>query len=92
MGQKKHFFFGSLFFGRSAFGGAVGLKNWEKLRKKFIRKKMIRKKINNDTEASLGRTNAKKVQICFQTQTASCRLETGMDDYVAAVTAAVAVY
>ena len=40
------------------------------------------------TKASPGRTDT-KVQICLQTQT-SCRLETGMDDCVPAVAAAVA--
>ena len=35
------------------------------------------------------RTDGRKVQLCLQTQT-SCRLETGMEDCVAAVTAAVA--
>ena len=43
-----------------------------------------------DTKASPGRTDA-KVQICLQTQT-SCRLKTGMDNCVAAMTAAVAAY
>ena len=45
---------------------------------------------SSDTKASSGRTDA-KVQICLQTQT-SCRLETDMDDCVAAVTAVVAAY
>ena len=40
--------------------------------------------------ACLGWTDA-KIQIRLQRQT-SCRLETGMDDCVAAVTATVAVY
>ena len=37
-GSEKHVF-GSLFFGGSAFGGAVGQKIWEKRRKKLPGKK-----------------------------------------------------
>ena len=46
--------------------------------------------VSSDTKASPGRTDA-KVQIFLQTQT-SCRLETSMDDYVAAVAVAMAAY
>ena len=49
---------------------------------------MIRKIVCSDTKASPRLTDAKG-QICLQTQT-SGRLKTGMDDCVAAVTAAVA--
>ena len=51
---------------------------------------MTKKIISSDTKASPGWMNA-KVQICLQTQTL-CRLETGMDDYVAAVTVTMAAY
>ena len=61
-----------------------------KAEEEVIRKKVTRKILSSDTKASSGRTDA-KVQICGQRQ-ASCRLEIGMDDCVAAVTAAVAVY
>ena len=52
---------------------------------------MIRKIVSSDTKASPGRMDAKVLIICLQTQT-SCRLETGMDDWVAAVAASVAAY
>ena len=51
---------------------------------------MLRKIASSNTEASPERTDA-KVLICLQSQT-SYRLETRMDDCVAAVTAAVAAY
>ena len=51
---------------------------------------MIRKIVSSDTKASTGRTDA-KVQICLQVEN-SCRLETSMDNYVAAVTVVVAAY
>ena len=50
----------------------------------------MRKTFSSDTKASPGQTDA-KVQIFLQTQT-SCRLEISIDDYVAAVTIAVAAH
>ena len=79
------------FFRRKRFRRSSWSENLEKTEQEVIRKKVIRKiRVNSETKASPGRTNA-KVQICLQTQT-SCRSETGMDDCVAAVTAAVAAY
>ena len=62
----------------------------ENLAKEVIRKKMMSNIVSSDTKAPPGRTDA-KIIICLQTQ-ASCRLETSTDDYIAAVTVAVAAY
>ena len=80
---------GALFFLGTAFGGAFGQKIGENGGRSFQEKpeKKIRPR---DTKASLGRTDA-RVQICLQTQTI-CGMETGMDDCVAAVAAALAAY
>ena len=64
-GTEKHVF-GSLFFGGSAFGGAVGQKIWEKRSKKLLNK-MLRKIViivAIRRRPFPGRTDA-KVQICL---------------------------
>ena len=61
-----------------------------KTEEEVIGKKVYQKIVSSDTKAFPGQTDA-KVQICLQSQT-SCRLETSMGDYVAAVTVAVAAY
>ena len=78
------------FFRRERFRRNSSSEKLEKMEGEVTRKKRIRKKVNSDTKASPGRTDA-KVQICLQTQT-SCRLEKIMDDHVAAVTVGVAAY
>ena len=88
MGQKNTFF-GSPLLSKEGLS-EKWVRKFGKNGETSYQKKSVRKIVSSDTKASPGRTDA-NVQICLQTQT-SCRLETGMGDYVAAVMATVAAY
>ena len=89
MGQKKKRF-RITFFRRKRFRRSRWSEKNRQNGGRNYQKKVMRKKLGSGTKASPGRTDV-KVQICLQTQT-TCRLETDMDDYVAAVTAVMAAY
>ena len=86
MGQENTF--SDHFFSEEALSEEQLIKKCGKTEEELSEKKCSEKYIVSDTKASPRRMDA-KVLICLQTET-SCRLETGMDDCVAAVAASVA--
>ena len=89
MGQKKRFRI--VCFRRKGFRSSSWSENLEQAEEEVIKKKVIREIVNKgDAKTSPGRTDV-RVQMCPQKQTL-CRLETSMDNCVAAVTAAIAAY
>ena len=88
MGQKNTF--SDHFFSEEALSEEQLIRKSGKTEEEVTKRKVIRKIVSSDTKASPGRIDA-KVKIFLQTQT-SCRFETSVDDYVAAVTVAVAAY